>query len=136
MLVTATRIVDEAGVVLWEGDPVLVDEARPVVLCVTDRVVDEPAERRALAERTGADAVDMESGKLAASGRLAGAVRAISDTPVAPVGTLARAAHSDGTTDWRVVLRAFATEPLRSARTARAAQRGFASLERAARRLR
>jgi nucleoside phosphorylase len=48
------------------------------------RLVDDPAELRRLHERTDADAVDMESGLLAATGRLRGCVRAISDTPAEP----------------------------------------------------
>ena len=49
-------------------------------------VVDDPAARRELARETGAVAVDTESAALAATGRLAGVVRAISDTPEQPVG--------------------------------------------------
>jgi nucleoside phosphorylase len=135
-LVTAERVVDERGQTLWEGEPLDVPGARPVVLCAADRVVDDPAERRELATRTGAAAVDMESGRLAASGRLVGAVRAISDTAERPVGLLARGAKTDGRVNWPVVFQAFATEPLAAFRAARGAGRAFAALDRAAASLR
>jgi hypothetical protein len=131
-LLTAERLVDESGRTLWQGAPLQVDGARPAVICAVEGVADDPAERRALAERTGAVAIDMESGMLAASGRLVGIVRAVSDTPEQPVGGLASAATSDGGTNWRVVARSFATEPVRSTRTALGASRAFAALERAA----
>ena len=131
-LLTAERLVDESGRTLWEGAPLEVDGARPAVMCAAQGVADDPAERRALAERTGAVAVDMESGVLASSGRLVGIVRAISDTPEQPVGGLASAATLDGGTNWRVVTRSFATEPVRSTRTALGARRAFAALGRAA----
>jgi adenosylhomocysteine nucleosidase len=131
-LLTAERLVDESGRTLWEGAPLEVNGARPAVLCAAEGVADDPAERRALAEKTGAVAVDMESGVLASSGRLVGIVRAISDTPEQPVGALASAATSEGGTNWRVVTRSFATEPVRSTRTALGARRAFAALGRAA----
>ena len=74
----------------------------------------------------------MEDAVLAASGRLAGVVRAISDTPARPVGSLALAASADGSVAWRVVARAFATEPRTAARAALSARRALAALERAA----
>jgi hypothetical protein len=74
----------------------------------------------------------MESGALARSGRLAGVVRAVSDTPGRPVGRLAHASKEDGSTDWKVVAQAFATEPLTAARAARDASRGLSALRRAA----
>jgi adenosylhomocysteine nucleosidase len=131
-LLTAERLVDASGRTLWEGDPLPVEDAHPAVICAVDGVVDDPAERRALAEQSGAVAVDMESGVLAASGRLVGIVRAVSDTPEQPVGCLACAARPDGGTDWKVVARAFASEPVKSARTALGARRAFGALERAA----
>jgi adenosylhomocysteine nucleosidase len=131
-LLTAERLVDELGRTLWEGAPLRVDGARPAVICAVDAVADDPAERRALAERTGAVAVDMESGVLAASGRLVGIVRAVSDTPEQPVGCLACAATPEGQTNWKVVARSFATEPVKSTRTALGARRAFGALGRAA----
>jgi len=131
-LVTATRVVDERGGVLWEGDPLAVPGAEAAVVCTADRVVDAPLERARIAERTGAVAVDMESGGLARSGRMAGVVRAISDTPARSVGRLARASHPDGRTAWGTVVLAFLTEPVRALRASKDARRALASLERAA----
>jgi nucleoside phosphorylase len=131
-VVSATRIVDEAGAVLWEGEPLLVPGARPAVVCAADRVVDDAAERRVLAQRTGAAVVDMESAALARSGRLAGAVRAVSDTPSQHVGRLGGASKPDGSTDWGVVVKAFLTEPRTASRAARGARRALAALERTA----
>lgn len=131
-LVTATKIVDEGGALLWEGEALAVPEAAAAIVCAARRIVDAPAERARLAARTGAVAVDMESGILAASGRLAGVVRAISDTPDEPVGRLAGAATSDGGTAWGTVAAAFLREPRRAARAARNARRGLRALERAA----
>jgi hypothetical protein len=131
-VVSATRVVDETGAVLWEGEPVPVPGAIEGVLCAAPRVVDDAGERAALASRTGAIAVDMESGTLAASGRLAGVVRAVSDGPGRPVGRLGHAATPDGGTAWGIVAMAFLTQPVRSARASRDAQRALAALEAAA----
>lgn len=131
-LLTARRVVDADGTVLWEDEPLKVPGALTAVVCDAGRVVDDPAERRELARRTGAAAVDTESATLAATGRLAGVVRAISDTPERPVGRLARAASPDGATDWRVVAGALAAEPAATARVALGARRALASLRHAA----
>jgi len=85
----ATRVVDADGSVLWEGGPLGAPGARTGTIVVVDAVLDSPEERRRLHERTGADAADMESGALARSGRLAGCLRAISDTPSRTLGPLA-----------------------------------------------
>ncbi len=85
-----------------------------------------------MAARTGAVAVDMESGALAESGRLAGVVRAVSDTPSRPVGCLAWASKDDGRVDWAVVLRSFLTEPLTAIRAAVGARKALAALSHAA----
>ena len=77
-MIDATRVVDEEGQVLWEGDSLGVPGARTGTLLGSERVIDDPAERREVHRRTGADAVDLESGVLAASGQLAGCLRAIS----------------------------------------------------------
>ncbi len=131
-LVTATRIVSERGETLWEGDPVVVDGARPAVVCSTNRVIDDPAERRRIAERTGAVAVEMESGELAARGLLAGSVRAISDTPASRLGRLAAAVNLDGGTKWRVVVAAVATQPVTTLKAAAHTRRALAVLKSAA----
>jgi adenosylhomocysteine nucleosidase len=136
-LLTATRIVDPQGAVLWEGDPLEVPGAAPAVICWSpDGVVNEPEARRALAESSGAVAVDMESGPLAATGRLAGAVRALSDTGRHPVGALVCAGKADGGTDWKVVAKAFIMEPVESIRTTRNARKAIGALYGAAEALR
>jgi adenosylhomocysteine nucleosidase len=131
-LLTARRVVDAEGTVLWEDEPLRVPGALTAVVCDAGRVVDDPEERRELARSTGAAAVDTESATLAATGRLAGVVRAISDTPEQPVGKLAHAATQDGGTDWRVVAQALTSEPRATLRTALATRRALASLRSAA----
>ena len=83
-VIDATRIVDEHGTVLWEGRVSASGARRRGRSSPSTGSSTTPAERRRLHEATGADAVDMESGVLAATGRLRGCVRAISDTPDAP----------------------------------------------------
>jgi hypothetical protein len=82
--------------------------ARQATVLATTSVADDPAERRALYERSGADVADMESGVLARSGRLVGCVRAVSDTPSRPLGPLATVIDADGSLAWRGVLKALA----------------------------
>jgi hypothetical protein len=136
-LLSAAKIVDPQGNVLWEGEPLQVPGAIPAVICwSSDGVVNEPEARRALAARSGAVAVDMESGRLAETGRLAGAVRALSDTGSRPVGALVCAGKADGGTDWKVVAKAFLTEPMGSIRTTRDARKAIRSLQGAAEALR
>jgi adenosylhomocysteine nucleosidase len=135
-LLTARRVVDGEGTVLWEGDALPVPGALRAVFCAGEGIASAPAERRALAERSGAVAVDLESGVLARTGRLAGAVRAVSDGAQDRIGRLASAGGRDGGTDWAVVVRAFVLEPLLSVRTARGARRALATLARAAEALR
>jgi adenosylhomocysteine nucleosidase len=130
-LVTATRVVDVSGETLWEGKPLAVDGAQPVVVCAATAVANGPA-RAAVATSSGAEAVDLESGELARSGRLVGVVRAISDSTERPLGRLALAARPDGSTDLRAVARAFLTQPVTSIRTALAARRALSRLRHAA----
>jgi hypothetical protein len=129
-LLTAERVVDEEGDAIWEGAPWPARGARRAVLCSVGRVVDDPDERAELAERTGAIACDMESGPLAATGRLRGIVRAVADGPERPLGALAHGANADGSVAWSAVLRAFLREPVGSARSARGARRSLAALSR------
>jgi adenosylhomocysteine nucleosidase len=131
-LVSARRVVDPGGLTLWEGEALAVPGALRAVVCAAEAVAAEPELRRVLAERSGAVAVDMESGVLARAGRLAGVVRAVSDGADKPIGRLACAGSADGGTEWGVVARALLLEPLRSARTALAARRAMQSLRRAA----
>jgi adenosylhomocysteine nucleosidase len=130
-LVTASKVVDVSGRTLWEGEPLAVDGAEAVVVCAASAITDGRA-REAVASSSGAGAVDLESGKLAGTGRLVGVVRAISDSADRPLGRLASAARPDGTTDYRVVLGAFLTQPITSVRTALGARRAIGGLRRAA----
>jgi hypothetical protein len=107
-VVDATRVVDTEGGVLWEGRPLGARGARPATVLATTSVADDPAERRALHRRSGADIADMESGVLARSGRLSGCLRAVSDTPSKPLGPLARVVDSGGGIAWAGVAHALA----------------------------
>jgi adenosylhomocysteine nucleosidase len=127
-VIDATRVVDESGAVLWEGGPLGVRGAREGTILGAGRIVDDAAERRRLHEATGADAVDLESGPLARSGRLAGCVRAIGDTPSRRLGALAEAAKANGDTDYRGLARAFLRAPGETVRAARDAQRALRAL--------
>jgi hypothetical protein len=71
----------------------------------------------------------MESGPLARSGRLAGCIRAISDTPERELGGLARGAKVNGDTNWPGLARAFVSAPRETARAAADARRALKSLE-------
>jgi nucleoside phosphorylase len=95
----ATRVVDEQGETLWEGAPLGVPGARAVTVLGSDVLVHDAVERRRLHEVSGADAVDMESGVLARSGRLAGVVRVISDDVTSTIEGVDKTVHPDGRTD-------------------------------------
>jgi hypothetical protein len=132
-LLDATRVVDAAGATLWEGAPLGVAGARQATMLASDVLVHDAAERRRLREASGADAVDMESGMLAASGRLAGIVRAISDVPSSAVEGVDDTVHADGTTDvvgllrWVATRRVDAIRSMRDAVTALRALQGCAA---------
>jgi hypothetical protein len=126
-VIDATRVVDETGAVLWEGEGLGV--GRPGTILAIDRLVDDPVELRRLHETTGADAVDMESGVLAATGRLRGCVRAISDTPDEPLGPLGQAVTPDGHPRPLGFLKALAIEPRGTARALRNIRRALKALE-------
>jgi adenosylhomocysteine nucleosidase len=115
-VVDATRIVDEQGEVLWEGAGLGVAGAVPGTILASRRIVDDPGERRELHERTGADAVDLESGLLAATGRLDGCVRAIGDTPARTLGLLADAVTPAGRPRPTKLAAALARRPAATAR--------------------
>jgi len=131
-VIDATRVVDESGEVLWEGEPLGASPARTGTILGASRIVDDPAERARLHAATGADAVDMESGALARSGRLVGCLRAISDTPTRRLGGVAQGATPDGGVDVVGFLRGFVREPAVTVRAARGARRALRSLERVA----
>jgi len=129
----ATRVVDETGAVLWEGPGLGVRGARDGVVLGGDVLVHDAAERARLRAASGADAVDMESGALARSGRLAGVVRAISDDAASMVEGVDRTVHEDGRTDilglarWIVSRRGDALRSMRDAlRALRALQEAVA----------
>ncbi len=128
-VIDATRVVDEEGVVLWEGPPLGVAGARVGTILAIGSIVDDPAGRRRLHERTGADAADMESGELARTGRLAGVVRAISDTPGRGLSGIEGAVGPEGRTDWSGLALAFARAPRGVARAAADARRALKRLE-------
>src|SRR5436190_3582103 len=119
----ATRVVSTEGVVLWEGEGLRVPGGRPATILAGERIVDSAEERRGAHERTGADAVDLESGPLARSGRLHGVLRVVSDTPEQPLGALLGAVRRDGSSDWRGVVRGVARSPRAALNAARAVNR-------------
>jgi hypothetical protein len=121
----ATRVVDAAGEVLWEGEPLGVPGATPVTILAAVALVDDPAERRRLHRSTGADAADLESGPLARSGRLHGVLRAVGDTPERTLNGIAAGVKPGGATDWPALTRAFAREPRAAVRAAADAKRAL-----------
>jgi adenosylhomocysteine nucleosidase len=98
-VIDATRVVDESGATLWEGAGLGVGGARGGTVLASDVLVHDRTERRRLRAASGADAVDMESGVLARSGRLAGVVRAISDETASAIAGVDETVHADGRTD-------------------------------------
>jgi adenosylhomocysteine nucleosidase len=128
----ATRVVDETGATLWEGPGLGVRGARDGVVLGGDSLVHDPAERERLRAASGADAVDMESGVLARSGRLAGVVRAISDDASSMVEGVDRTVHADGRTSPLGLLRWVVTRRGDAVRSMRDALRALQALEQAA----
>jgi adenosylhomocysteine nucleosidase len=131
-VVDATRVVDEAGATIWEGPGLGVHGARAGVVLGGDAIVHDPAERARLREASGADAVDMESGVLARSGRLAGVVRAISDDAGSAVEGVDRTVHPDGRTNVAGLVRWVATHRGDAIRSIKDALRALQALEQAA----
>lgn len=127
----ATRVVDETGTTIWEGPGLGVRGARPGVVLGGDVLVHDPAERARLHESSGADAVDMESGVLARSGRLAGVVRAISDDAGSAVEGVDTTVHADGRTNVGGLLRWVATRRGGAVRSMRDAVRALHALQEA-----
>jgi adenosylhomocysteine nucleosidase len=127
----ATRVVDEAGTTLWEGPGLGVRGARPGVVLGGDVLVHDAAERARLREASGADAVDMESGVLARSGRLAGVIRAVSDDAGSVVEGVDGTVHADGRTNTAGLLRWVATRRGDAFRSMRDALRALKALEEA-----
>jgi hypothetical protein len=127
----ATRVVDETGTTLWEGPGLGLRTARPGVVLGGDVLVYDPVERVRLREASGADAVDMESGVLARSGRLAGVLRAVSDDAGSSVEGVDRTVHADGRTNVAGLLRWVATRRGDAIRSMQGALRALKALEEA-----
>ena len=127
----ATRVVDETGVTLWEGPGLGVRGARAGAVLGGGVLVQDATERERLREASGADAVDMESGTLARSGRLAGVVRAISDDAGSLVDGVDKTVHADGRTNVAGLLRWVATRRGDAVRAMRDALRALHALEEA-----
>ena len=127
----ATRVVDERGETLWSGSGLGVEGARAATILGTDVLVHDAAERRRLHEASGADAVDMESGVLARSGRLAGVLRAVSDSVESAIEGVDSTVHPDGRTDVVGLLRWVATRRGAAVRSIRDAVAALRALERA-----
>jgi adenosylhomocysteine nucleosidase len=124
----ATRVVDERGETLWQGSPLGIEGARDATVLASHDLVHDADERRRLHEASGADAVDMESGVLARSGRLAGVVRVISDDAKSSIEGVDTTIHPDGSTDVVGLLRWVATrrgDALRSMKDAVSALRAL-----------
>jgi hypothetical protein len=126
----ATRVVDESGATLWEGPGLGVRGARPGTVLGSDRLVHDASERARLRESSGADAVDMESGVLARSGRLAGVLRVVSDDAASAIEGVDTTVHPDGRTDVVGLLRWVATRRGNALRSMRDAVHALKALER------
>jgi adenosylhomocysteine nucleosidase len=127
----ATRVVDATGATLWEGPGLGVRGARAGIVLGGDLLVHDADERERLREASGADAVDMESGVLARTGRLAGVLRAISDDAGSAVEGVDRTVHADGRTNVAGLLRWIATRRGDALRSIRGALTALRALEEA-----
>ena len=126
----ATRVVDAAGTTLWEGPGLGV--GKPATVLGSDALVHDPAERACLHTSSGADAVDMESGVLARSGRLAGVLRVVSDDLHSAIEGVDSTVHPDGRTDVVGLLRWVAAKRGDALRSMRDAMTALRALERVA----
>jgi hypothetical protein len=126
----ATRVVDESGATLWEGPGLGVRGARAATVLGADVLVHDPDERARLREASGADAVDMESGVLARSGRLAGVLRVVSDDSSSAIEGVDTTVHADGRTNVVGLLRWIVTRRIDAIRSMRDAVVALRSLER------
>jgi hypothetical protein len=127
----ATRVVDEHGATLWAGSPLGVRGARDATVLASDALVHDATERRRLHEATGADAVDMESGVLARSGRLVGVLRVVSDGVESAIEGVDTTVHADGSTDVAGLLRWVVTRRTDAVRSMRDAVTALRELEKA-----
>ncbi len=127
----ATRVVDANGATLWEGDPLGARGARAGTILASDELVHDADERRRLHESSGADAVDMESGVLARSGRLAGVLRAISHDAGSAIEGVDGTVHADGRTSVAGLMRWVAIRRGDALRSMRDALKALRALEQA-----
>jgi adenosylhomocysteine nucleosidase len=127
----ATRVVDEWGATLWQGSALGIEGARDATVLASHDLVHHADERRRLHEASGADAVDMESGVLARSGRLAGVVRVISDDAKSSIEGVDTTIHPDGSTDVVGLLRWVATRRGDAIRSMKDAVSALRALEKA-----
>jgi hypothetical protein len=127
----ATRVVDERGRTLWEGAPLGVSGARAATILGSAELVHGAGERDRLHEVSSADAVDMESGVLARSGRLAGVVRVVSDDAASAIEGVDSTVHPDGRTNVSGLLRWVATRRGDAVRSIRDAVTALKALEKA-----
>jgi hypothetical protein len=127
----ATRVVDESGATLWEGPGLGVRGARHATVLGSETLVHDARERARLRESSGADAVDMESGVLARSGRLAGVLRVVSDDAASAIEGVDSTVHPDGRTDVVGLLRWVATKRVDALRSMRDAVVALRALEKA-----
>jgi hypothetical protein len=135
-VVDADRVVSIDGEILWQGEPLGVPGAKRGTVVAGEHIVDPAGARAALFERTGAIAVDLESGPLARAGKLCGVVRIVSDTPSRPLGELWRSVNLHGDLHLPGFARALVSEPTRTIRAARDASAALRSARRAAEALR
>jgi hypothetical protein len=119
-----TRVVDSDGAELWSR------EGAGATILAAERIVDDPEERRLLHEQTGADAIDLESGPLARTGRLHRVLRAVSDTPARPLDGLVGGVTPEGGYNWAGLARAFVRSPRSFVRSASDARRALDQLAR------
>ena len=133
-VIDAVRVVDERGETLWEGEPLGVPGTVAGTILASERVVDDPEERARLHRETGADAVDLESGVLARSGRLRGVLRTVSDTPERRLHGICNAVKPEGPYDWPGIAKAFARSPRGFAQAAADGRHALAALVAASRR--
>jgi adenosylhomocysteine nucleosidase len=126
----ATRVVDEHGSTLWEGGPLGVPGAQAATVLGSDVLVHDQLERRRLHLASGADAVDMESGVLARSGKLAGVLRVVSDDPSSAIEGVDTTVHPDGSTDVTGLVRWIAHRRGDAVRSMRDAVKALRQLER------
>lgn len=128
----AIRVVDEEGRELWSGAGLGVPGARRATMLAAERVIDDPDERRLAFERSGADAADLESGPIARTGRMAGCLRVVSDTPSRQLSGICDAVRPDGPVSWGGIARGFVRQPFGFGRAALDGMHALRVLRRAA----